>query len=197
MKRYALTETAKLIRQTLKTAFPDTKFSVRSKSYSGGSSIDVSWTDGPLSRDVNPLIKPFEGAGFDGMQDLKTYNPNSEFNGQPCEFSVDYVFATRHESEVLLQIAAYRVHKETKLPLLEVKSGCLRGGEMQIDFTYFPDEDVIATGKSARVKGGEWYSQVVYQIARNTSSVKPAAKPDLPVMVTDSYIASKVSEMIQ
>ena len=46
------TETAKIIRQELAKAFPGIKFSVKSKSYSGGSSIDVGWTDGPTPKMV-------------------------------------------------------------------------------------------------------------------------------------------------
>ena len=67
----SVVETAKLIRKTLKIAFPSQKFSVRSKSYSGGASITVGWRDGPSGKEVDAVVKPFEGAGFDGMIDLK------------------------------------------------------------------------------------------------------------------------------
>jgi hypothetical protein len=67
-------ETAKLIRQALKRNFPGITFSVRYKSYSGGSSIDVSWTDGPRAQVVERVTSGFAGAGFDGMIDLKTYH---------------------------------------------------------------------------------------------------------------------------
>ena len=46
----SLTDTAKLIRATLKAKFPGIKFSVRSSRYAGGSSIDVRWNDGPGQR---------------------------------------------------------------------------------------------------------------------------------------------------
>lgn len=67
------TDTAKVIRKALKRAFPKVKFSVRSDSYSGGSSIDVSWTDGPTSDQVDEVVKRYAGATFDGMIDLKSY----------------------------------------------------------------------------------------------------------------------------
>jgi hypothetical protein len=197
MKRYSLTETAKMIRHALAVAFPETKFSVRSKSYSGGCSITAAWTDGPVGRDVNPILKRFEGAGFDGMTDCKTYNPSSEWNGEPCEFAADYVFANRHTSAVLLQMAAYRVHKETKLPLLEVRDGNLFGGEYQVPFSYFAEENILAHGESQRVKGGEWYSQLVYQVCRNTATATKQAEPSLPTMVTPEFIAAKLEGMIQ
>lgn len=51
------TETAKLIRQTLKAKFTGTKFSVRSSAFSGGTSVDISWTDGPTEKAVERAIR--------------------------------------------------------------------------------------------------------------------------------------------
>ncbi len=67
-------ETAKLLRAQLKKAFPGVKFSVRSKVYSGGASIDVSYTDGPTTDAVDAVCQPFKGGDFDGMVDLKISN---------------------------------------------------------------------------------------------------------------------------
>lgn len=67
-------ETAKLVRAALKTGFPGVKFSVRSSSYAGGASIDVTWTDGPQEKTVKAVTDAYSGADFDGMIDLKTYS---------------------------------------------------------------------------------------------------------------------------
>jgi hypothetical protein len=91
-------ECAKLIRQALKDAFPGVRFSVRSKRYSGGSSITVHWTDGPVTREVEPLVRRFQGASFDGMTDLKEYH-DSTFNGERVHFGADYVFTSREMSD--------------------------------------------------------------------------------------------------
>jgi len=72
-KYLSCAETAKLVRKALKENFPSTKFSVRSNTYAGGASIDVSWNNGPAYEQVNKIVKGFEGAGFDGMQDYKYY----------------------------------------------------------------------------------------------------------------------------
>lgn len=64
-------DTAKLVRQALKRAFPAVKFSVRSDSYAGGASIRVRWEDGPTSVQVDAVTGVFAGADFDGMVDLK------------------------------------------------------------------------------------------------------------------------------
>ena len=66
-------ETAKLIRKALRAEFPATKFSVRSSNYSGGSSIDIRWTDGPTSAEVDAISHGFAGGGFDGSIDLYYY----------------------------------------------------------------------------------------------------------------------------
>ena len=72
-KYISCAETAKFVRQALKENFPSQTFSVRSKTYAGGASIDVSWTDGVAESEVEKIVKQFEGAGFDGMVDYKFY----------------------------------------------------------------------------------------------------------------------------
>ncbi len=66
-------ETAKLVRQRLKSAFPGRKFSVRSERYAGGGSINVRWEDGPLESAVEAVVRQYEGGGFDGSIDLAYY----------------------------------------------------------------------------------------------------------------------------
>lgn len=90
-------DTAKLVRTALKARFPETKFSVRSSVYSGGASIDVSWTDGPSSAKVESITKQFTGASFDGMIDLKSYH-DSEWQGQRVHFGADFIFTSRNIS---------------------------------------------------------------------------------------------------
>mgnify|MGYP001573907191 CR=1 FL=1 len=67
-----VTETAKLIRSALRADFQGCKFSVRCDRYADGSSVHVSWTDGPTERDVSSLVKPYEGSDFDGSIDMAT-----------------------------------------------------------------------------------------------------------------------------
>ena len=94
--RYLTTaETAKLLRQALKERFPTTRFSVRSKTYSGGSSIDIEWTDGPTTTAVDALKAHFEGATFDGMIDLKSYLPAVAHNGEVVKMGADFIFTHR------------------------------------------------------------------------------------------------------
>ena len=94
------TDTAKMIRKALKNSFPSTKFSVRSHSYSGGSSIDISWIDGPMESEVDAISKFYQGATFDGQTDMKDYHNSLvilEGNDLPTEvhFGADFVFTSR------------------------------------------------------------------------------------------------------
>jgi len=109
MNFVSCTDTAKLIRKALKARFPSQKFSVRSDQYSGGASIDVSWTDGPTEKLVESIVGRFAGSTFDGMQDLKEYHHSEvttelrmlakrakvELPGDPVHFGADFVFTRR------------------------------------------------------------------------------------------------------
>lgn len=66
----SLKDTAVLIRKALAAKFPATKFSVRGKSYAGGASISVGWTDGPSVREVEAITGRFEGGRFNSMIDM-------------------------------------------------------------------------------------------------------------------------------
>lgn len=192
---YSLTETAKLIREALKGAFPNTKFSVKSKSYSGGCSISVRWTDGPVGSDVKRITDRFEGASFDGMQDLKSYNEPSEWKGQRVSFHVDYIFPSRSESEGLLREAADWVSYHTGLPALEIADGYFKGGNELVPFQLFTrdnGEQAIAHDSHR----GEWYSNIVAQYSRTISREQLAKPATLPEYVTDSYINSTVEALL-
>jgi len=97
-------ETAKLIRQALKEAFPGVKFGVRSHVYSGGASVNVRWTDGPNAAQVEEVASRFEGATFDGMTDSTHYN-RSMYNGKPVSFGAKYIFCERDYSPALIERA--------------------------------------------------------------------------------------------
>lgn len=118
-KYISVADTAKLVRVALKEAFPKIKFSVKSKSYSGGASINIHWTDGPTEHDVEAVAKQFEGASFDGMIDLKSYH-TSELNGERVHFGADYIFCNRHYTREFLQRRAERVAEKYNVERLEV-----------------------------------------------------------------------------
>lgn len=95
-------DTAKLVRKALAEAFPGFKFSIRSKSYSMGASINVSWTDGPTGAEVEAITGAFTGATFDGMTDYKGGKVHS-FNGESVHFGADFIFCRRDLSPGFLE----------------------------------------------------------------------------------------------
>jgi hypothetical protein len=106
MNRESLTcaQTAKLVRSALAEAFPSVKFGVRSKTYNGGASIDISWTDGPTAKQVQAISSAFEGAYFDGMIDYKGSIYHT-LDGKPVRFGANFIFENRHYSDALAQRA--------------------------------------------------------------------------------------------
>jgi len=116
----SLTDTAKHLRGALKLAYPSVKFSVRSKSYSGGSSIAVFWTDGPIRSDVEKIVKPFSGARFDGLTDCKLAH-TSEYQGEKVRWGTDHVFTSRSLSADFLRKVAVKVAATYNVPILEVR----------------------------------------------------------------------------
>ena len=72
-RRVDTKEVAVLIRKRLRREFPGVKFSVRISRYSMGSSISVSWADGPTKAQVEKITGEYSGSRFDGMIDLKYY----------------------------------------------------------------------------------------------------------------------------
>jgi hypothetical protein len=82
MSSYA--RAAKNMKKELEIAFPGVKFSVKSKSYSGGDSVTAYWTDGPSSKAVEAIIGKYAYGSFDGMDDSYNYDhsPYSEAIGE-------------------------------------------------------------------------------------------------------------------
>lgn len=76
----SLNAAAKNLRTELKRAFPGVKFSVRSSRFSGGNSIDISWSFGPTNPQVCKISNKYQDGHFDGMQDLYEYDRSAYGN---------------------------------------------------------------------------------------------------------------------
>jgi hypothetical protein len=93
---------AKNLKIELEHTFPGIKFSVKSESYSGGDSIRLGWTDGPLQEEVKKVSGKYQEGHFNGMEDIYNYN-DSPF---PDVFGgAKYVMESRHESAELTKAA--------------------------------------------------------------------------------------------
>ncbi|MEE8137752.1 MAG: LPD29 domain-containing protein [Thermoanaerobaculia bacterium] len=92
-------DTAKLVRQALKKAFPTITFRVRSSTYSMGASIRIHWVDGPTTTQVDAVVEHLRGADFNSMEDIKEYRQPIEIDGQSVRPGADFIFTERSHSE--------------------------------------------------------------------------------------------------
>lgn len=86
--------TAVAIRQELKNKFPGIKFSVTSDNFSMGNSVDIRWTDGPTSDEVDSITSKYQYGHFDGMTDM--YESSNRRSDIP---QAKYVQTSRDMSE--------------------------------------------------------------------------------------------------
>ncbi len=107
----SLKDTNSLIRKALKESFPNVKFSVRGKSYAGGASTTIRWTDGPNSDQVERLMSAFEGSYFDGMIDYKG-SRYAWLDGEEVHFGADFLFCNRDSSVELETRTINRIANE-------------------------------------------------------------------------------------
>ena len=115
-------ETAQTVRKALKASFPAVKFSVKSKTYSGGASITVHWVDGPTAKQVTAITSQFEGADFDPMIDLKTPVYQTLPDGSRLHYGADFIFPERHYSAEFLAEAAVTLSAQLHRPAPAVLS---------------------------------------------------------------------------
>lgn len=88
-------DTAKKIRKALKEAFPTSKFSVKSNTYSMGSSVYVTWTGGdePDHEKASAGCDGFASTKFDNMTDYADL-VGYTYEGQ-VYYGADYVIYMR------------------------------------------------------------------------------------------------------
>ncbi len=109
-KYFTCAETSKLIRQSLKEAFPRVKFSVCSSTYSGGASISVNWTDGPNAAQVDAITKGFQASYFDSSIDYRG-SIYHMMDGERVQFGADYITTTRSYSDAAVERAIASVSR--------------------------------------------------------------------------------------
>ena len=139
-------ETAKLVRAALRESFPGVKFSVRSSVYSGGASINISYTNGPTYEAVKNVVAMFEGAYFDGMTDYQGYNYNS-LDGVETSFGANYIFVNREMTLEVMQAAVQEACQYYGLQVPAIKDG-YRGAYIA-DFIDYNDQRRIMDRVSA------------------------------------------------
>ena len=93
---------AKNLKKELSLAFPGIRFSVRSDSFSMGNSIDVKWTDGPTTKQVDAIAGKYQQGSFNGMIDLYEYDHSAESDAVSIVFGQSkYVHTSREFTDGL------------------------------------------------------------------------------------------------
>lgn len=92
---------AKIARARLAEAWPSVKFSVTSENYTGGSSIDVRWLDGPTVEQAEALVGGLHNGHFDGMDDSMSYDDSP--------YKCTFIFCSRDISLPNMQAACDQV----------------------------------------------------------------------------------------
>lgn len=212
MRYISVADTAKLIRKALKDQFkadfPHTKFSVRSSSYSGGASINIRWTDGPAETLVAKVAKSFEGADFDGMQDLKTYHTsiitNTDGSSEEVRLGADFVHTSRELSPEVRKLIddrldAYRVdpldgyHRTQEFYQFERTTSFDANGLPTTD-----DDAVLAAEINQRIEAlnehAEHYGVVTYRVTEATIVAARWSVEGLYKYLDDDMTLNGVSE---
>ena len=89
-------QTAQEIRKVLKHIHPEIKFQITSKSYSGGNSVEIQYTNGVATKEIEKIVNCFEYGSFNGMEDIYEYTNTNKNIPQ-----VKYIFVNRHLSETI------------------------------------------------------------------------------------------------
>jgi hypothetical protein len=124
------TAAAKLVRRDLKTAYPGTKFTVRAKTFSMGSSVEVTYFDGPAPSAVVALLAKYE------------YNRHRA----PDQFALDggpqvkYVGVVRDLSAAGVAAAVERFNRRHGTNLRFSVTGQILDGHFQINGNWAENE---------------------------------------------------------
>lgn len=165
-------QTAKRVRKALKAEYPDVKFRVRSSTYAGGASIDISYTDGPRERDVNAFLSPFAGCDFDGMTDMRTYrddvlvaNPDGTYT--TYDSGANFVHAQRRISQEWREQIATEIERVTGRPCDLTQYGdndgaggtvTRNGAGWQARYdAYVIDGEIVPAGDTPQTYGGDLF----------------------------------------
>jgi len=112
-------QAAKAIKQELYATFPGIEFSVKSSNYSMGSSVDVYYTDGPTTKEIEALTGKYQYGHFNGMTDM--YEVSNSRDDIP---QAKFVSVNRKMSEDVAASLIGELIVETHEPNLTIDGYC-------------------------------------------------------------------------
>lgn len=158
----SVVEVSKIVRRELKAAFPAVKFSVRSNH---GTSVDVSYMDGPSVSKVRAIVGKWQGKHFNGSDDSTSYAPAFLFEGELVS-TYCWTGVTRRMSPAFVSrvIAALVKYWGLNAPTASPASG------------YDGSSHVVATheqDREAMTRTGRYWNELVYQAAEDRRVAEP------------------------
>lgn len=115
-------KTTSLLKKYLQEKF-GVKFSVRTEKYSGGSSMNVSYTGGPSKDKVEAIVNRLQYGNFNGMEDIYEYKDDSQtgliIDGYKLE-TFKYNFVRREMPDSISFQMAKAVESIAKFPFPEL-----------------------------------------------------------------------------
>lgn len=176
----SLTDTANMIRKTLKIEFPGIKFSVKTRRFANGTACDIRWVDGPTSREVDDVVGFYSGSTFDPMIDLSSSKTHTNEGGEEIHYGAKYVTTRREYSNGFFQhmidyaTATYAFTEEPEFELVD-------GGKF---------EGFIKGNDNARF-GNEWAVNFLMNLCYKTNA------NNLPVIPVKEVAAVEVAEAVE
>jgi len=174
---------AKLIKAELQEAFPGIKFSVTSDSFSMGDSVDIRWTDGPTTKEVDAISGKYQYGHFDGMTDMYEHTNSRDDIPQS-----KYVHSSRTKSEAINALLP-----EMKKFMPEDNGGYWHDQPDQVLYrifarTSFPAEAVITGIERRSTTGGSWEDNFIITYTAPTQEQKPQITPPEAPKIDDDDI---------
>jgi hypothetical protein len=202
MKSFSTKETAVLIRKALKVGFPNTTFSVRTTRSTHSFNVDVRWTDGPTTKQVDEILNRFKSKCFDSMQDMESYCGERMLNGERVTMGGNYVSGSRECSRQVRELVAKKLADECDIEVTlgqydNVSPDALvkkAWHQFWVGKTWtleeFQAEKYILVNDSQG--HGEWFSTLMHRVLGNISmeAQQPIPKALLPEYIEDAKKAS-------
>jgi len=115
------------IRKELKHKFQSTKFSVTTESFSGGTSLDVVWTDGATEEEIDAITSKYEYGCFNGMEDIYEYD--KDHDGSYGD--VKYLQTKRKYSKEAMQWAVNELEIDIEVKVSEYDNHAFIDGDIE------------------------------------------------------------------
>lgn len=133
-RRLSYEESENILNAVLKESFPDQHFSYKKNNFSGGSYIEIFWTNGPSVMMLEKITSNLEGSVIDPTSEKKK-NKIFMIDGVKVQFGIDFIIGRRSLSDLEIQQAIdlvfqnwradFEREKKNKPAVLEYREGLL------------------------------------------------------------------------